>query len=216
MEYKRLFLTYPHSGSKIHKTRSLTRGIRKCYDEFKEMNDIGEGFFVVTDLNDNCEYKFKVKDKKIYRVKQNNQNNQTGGNPEQEQQPVSVVEQQPVPVVEQQPVPIVEQQHISSPVGGARVGSVEGSVYKIGSPTGKKTWGATLDLHKTKKEKAITPRSSPTPIRTIKINRDKQDHLKIMKELNLLKEDIKKIDKKLDKMKENKEKPTDNNWCIFM
>jgi hypothetical protein len=74
-KYNRYLLTYPDKGSKIHKSKSLEKGVKKCYREFRRLTDINEGLFAVTDLDNNIEYQLKIKKNKIYHVK----NKQVGG-----------------------------------------------------------------------------------------------------------------------------------------
>lgn len=68
--YRRYMLTYPFEGSTIHKTKSFRKAVKRCYKEFKNMNDIPEGLFSITDLDKRKEYQFKVSDHKIYTLKQ--------------------------------------------------------------------------------------------------------------------------------------------------
>lgn len=70
---KRYILSYPLSGKKIHKADNINTGVRKCYNEFKKISDIDEGLFSVTDLDDQTEYKFKVKNKNIINLSEENQ-----------------------------------------------------------------------------------------------------------------------------------------------
>ena len=65
-KYHKYQLTYPHVGSTIYKSKSMGKAVKKCYNEFKNLNDLKEGMFGVTDLNNNIEYKFKAQNKKIY------------------------------------------------------------------------------------------------------------------------------------------------------
>ena len=67
-------LVYPHEGS-VCKSNTLTKGSKKCYQEFKRLNDINEGIFTMKDLDKNKEYNFKVKNNKMYKMN----NDQTGG-----------------------------------------------------------------------------------------------------------------------------------------
>ncbi len=214
MEYKRLFLTYPRKGTKIHKTKSLSRGIRKCYEEFKEFNDedIGEGSFVVTDLNDNCEYKFKIKNKKIYHVRQNNTNYQKGGY--------------------QDPDPELKQDQDLTNGGALKIQNedlTKKSIYtkNIEMPIGKQTWGAKFDLYKPDKKKTITPVDTPiitgvaasvSPKKIIfeKSYNSNTDHKEIIKKLDQLSNKIEKVDKKLIELNEDKKTDAKNGWCIFM
>lgn len=69
-KYYRYQMTFPTEGNKIYKSRSINKVIRKCYDEYKNYNDIDEGMFCVTNLDKDVEYKFKVNDNKIKKIKQ--------------------------------------------------------------------------------------------------------------------------------------------------
>ena len=92
-------LTYPLYGNKIYESKSFDKAIRKCYHEFKQMSDLHEGMFVVTDIDNKIDYTFEINSKKlknlvtknnINAVKHdidttnlniiNNTNKQTGGN----------------------------------------------------------------------------------------------------------------------------------------
>ena len=67
---KKYRLSFPFNGTKIYETNSLKKGIRACYKEYKQLSDISEGVFMVTELNTNLIYKFKV-NKKKHITKQN-------------------------------------------------------------------------------------------------------------------------------------------------
>jgi len=71
---KKYRLTYPHISNNIYKSISLKGVIKKCYKDFKSINDIDEGLFAITNLDDNIEYQFRVKNKKIFKI-----NKQLGG-----------------------------------------------------------------------------------------------------------------------------------------
>lgn len=77
-KFYRYQMTFPFEGHKIYKSRSFNKVVDKCYTEFKKFNDIGDGMFCVTNLDKEVEYQFKVKNKKIYKVK-SKQNQQSGG-----------------------------------------------------------------------------------------------------------------------------------------
>jgi len=66
--YIRYRMTYPHLSNSIYKSRHLSKIAKRCYKEFKNLNDIKEGMFIVTDLDNRKEYRFKVKNKKIYKL----------------------------------------------------------------------------------------------------------------------------------------------------
>lgn len=72
--YYRYQMTYPFESNKVYKSRSLNKVAHKCSNEFQKMDDIGEGMFCITNLDKNVEYKFKIKNNKIYKK------NQSGGN----------------------------------------------------------------------------------------------------------------------------------------
>ena len=77
-------LTYPMHGNKIYESKSFDKAIRKCYHEFKQLTDIHEGMFVVTDIDNKIDYTFEVNTKKLRRlVKKNNNKSKdllSGGN----------------------------------------------------------------------------------------------------------------------------------------
>lgn len=74
-KYHRYLLTYPYEGGKVYKARELNDAIKKCYKEFKSLNDIKDGMFGITDLDSDTEYQFKAQNNNIYRMK----NSQKGG-----------------------------------------------------------------------------------------------------------------------------------------
>ena len=91
-------MTYPHKGSVIFKSRSLNKVAKRCYKEFKNLNDKKEGIFIVTDLDNNVEYQFKVKNKKIYNL--NNQDQQDREKLKQElDQNISELDQENVKIL---------------------------------------------------------------------------------------------------------------------
>ncbi len=73
---RRFRLSYPHYGSKIYKTKSSSKAAKVCYKEFKELNDIQEGFFVMQDLDNNKKYEFQVQEGQISKVKQSGGTNE--------------------------------------------------------------------------------------------------------------------------------------------
>jgi hypothetical protein len=77
-------LTYPYEGTKIYRSKSLAKVAKRCYIEFKELNDINEGIFSITNIDTNTEYNFKVAKNKMYKINKNNHNNieQKGGYPD--------------------------------------------------------------------------------------------------------------------------------------
>jgi hypothetical protein len=74
-------LTYPFEGWSIYKSSSVEKAVKKCYNEFKNLNDVDEGLFGVTDLDNNIEYQFRIdKNKnKIYKQSKSTKA-QKGGN----------------------------------------------------------------------------------------------------------------------------------------
>ncbi len=63
-KYHRYILTYPYIGSTIYCYKSVDKVAKKCYNNLKNIQNIKytkEGVFIITDLSDNIEYKFKVK-----------------------------------------------------------------------------------------------------------------------------------------------------------
>jgi len=73
--YYKFQMTFPIESNKIYKSKSLNTVVKKCYDEFKNFSDIGEGLFGITNLDRNIEYRFKVKNKQIEKI-----NDHIGGN----------------------------------------------------------------------------------------------------------------------------------------
>ncbi|CAH6421512.1 Hypothetical protein KVN_LOCUS325 [uncultured virus] len=63
-KYKRYQLTYPLEGN-IYQTRSFHKAIKKSYNDFKRHNKINEGIFIVTNLDNKKEYKFKINENKF-------------------------------------------------------------------------------------------------------------------------------------------------------
>ena len=66
-------LVYPNEGD-VCKSNSLKEGAKKCYKEFKRLNDINEGMFTIKDLDRGKDYTFKVLKNKMYPIR-----DQTGG-----------------------------------------------------------------------------------------------------------------------------------------
>lgn len=66
--YHRYQLTYPHQGSTIYKSNSLSKAAKKCYHEFKLLNDLRDGLFSVTDLDTNTEFQFQVSKHKMFKI----------------------------------------------------------------------------------------------------------------------------------------------------
>ena len=58
-------LTYPMYGNKIYESKSFDKAVKKCYHEFKQLSDVHEGMFVITNLNTKTEYTFQVNSKKL-------------------------------------------------------------------------------------------------------------------------------------------------------
>lgn len=63
-------LIYPKVGSKIYKTSSFKKGIKKCYEEFKNyiIFDNSCDNFVVLNIDTNELYKFKYEQPKINNI----------------------------------------------------------------------------------------------------------------------------------------------------
>jgi hypothetical protein len=80
-KYNLYQLTYPYEGSTIYRSKSFKKAVKKCYKDFKDLNDMKEGIFSVTDIDKNVEYQFKVKNNKLYKMEELNSsiNNQEGG-----------------------------------------------------------------------------------------------------------------------------------------
>ena len=227
MEYKRLFLTYPQSGKTIHKTKSLNRGIKKCYEEFKEFNDIGEGFFIVTDLNDNYEYKFKVKNSKIYRV-----NKQQGGAipipptqdsstfkhiiPDLSTKFSDIIKQTPTQTKD--PINYFEPIEIKDPINYFEPIELK---KEINPANTKFNVTITPNISSTKQnissvnnKQSVICSQIKRSVSNLSLEHDK-DYREVMKRLDQLGRKIEKVDSKLDKINEDKINGTDE-WCIFM
>ena len=67
-KYYKFQMTFPVESNKIYKSKSLKKVVKKCYDEFKNFSDIGEGLFGITNLDKDVEYRFKVKNKQIEKL----------------------------------------------------------------------------------------------------------------------------------------------------
>ena len=70
---KRYQLLYPIPGNKIYESRSLDRAVNRCYKEFRNISDVPEGMFSVMDIDDNTEYQFKIKNKRLVQIGGNNE-----------------------------------------------------------------------------------------------------------------------------------------------
>nr|QBK88921.1 MAG: hypothetical protein LCMiAC02_00140 [Mimivirus LCMiAC02] len=65
-KYHRYRLTYPYIGNIIYRSKSINKVAKKCYNNLKNIKNIKyiqEGLFIITDLNDNTEYKYQIKNK---------------------------------------------------------------------------------------------------------------------------------------------------------
>ena len=58
-------LTYPYVSNNIYESRIFDSAVNKCFKEFKQFNDIRDGMFIVTDVDNKIEHKFRVQNKKI-------------------------------------------------------------------------------------------------------------------------------------------------------
>lgn len=63
-KYYNYQMTFPIESHKIHKSKSLKKVVKKCYNEYKKITDLNEGIFCITNLDKDIEYKFKVKKNK--------------------------------------------------------------------------------------------------------------------------------------------------------
>jgi|LakMenE18May11ns_1017448.scaffolds.fasta_scaffold9847926_2 hypothetical protein len=68
-KYYRYQMTFPFESHKVYKSKSVKKIVRKCYNEYKNFSDIGEGMFAITNLDKNIEYRFKIKNKKVRHLK---------------------------------------------------------------------------------------------------------------------------------------------------
>lgn len=64
----RFRLTYPLHGNKIYETMSLNKAVKKCYHEFKQLSDINEGKFTVTNLDTKKDYHFDIPNDKLKNI----------------------------------------------------------------------------------------------------------------------------------------------------
>jgi len=65
---KKYRLTYPFFGNKIYETRSFKRGIKNCYNEFKQLAESGNDLFMVTELVSGTTYQFLTNSKKLTQI----------------------------------------------------------------------------------------------------------------------------------------------------
>lgn len=68
--YGRYILSYPYDGQTIHKTRSFKKGVKKCYHDFKQLHDMPDGLFSITNLDNEKEYHFKVQNHRIHALQE--------------------------------------------------------------------------------------------------------------------------------------------------
>lgn len=68
-KYYRYQLTFPYEGNKIYRSKSHDKAIKKCYQEFKQLNisekDKTYSIFGVTNLDKNIEYKFQMNQNEV-------------------------------------------------------------------------------------------------------------------------------------------------------
>lgn len=62
-KYYNYQLTFPFIGNKIYKSKSRTKAIDKCYNEYIKSEYNNNKIFGVTDLDSKIEYRFEMKDK---------------------------------------------------------------------------------------------------------------------------------------------------------
>lgn len=65
---KKYRLTYPFFGNKIYETRSFKRGVKNCYNEFKQLAESGNDLFMVTEMVSGTTYQFLTNSKKLTQV----------------------------------------------------------------------------------------------------------------------------------------------------
>lgn len=58
-------MTYPFKGQHIYRSQSLRNIAKKCYGEYKKMDNMQEGLFGITNLDKSIEYVFRVSNKRI-------------------------------------------------------------------------------------------------------------------------------------------------------
>lgn len=57
-------LTHPISSNKIYESASFEVAVKQCYNDFKELTDIPEGIFIITDLTNKKKFTFEVNKRK--------------------------------------------------------------------------------------------------------------------------------------------------------
>lgn len=61
-------LTYPIHSSKIYESGSFETVVKQCYNDFKELTDIPEGKFIISDLTNKKKFTFQVNKKKLMQM----------------------------------------------------------------------------------------------------------------------------------------------------
>ena len=64
VKLKRYRLTYPFYGNKIYESSSFNSAVKGCYKEFKQMSEVTDNVFMVTELGSKMTYKFEINKKK--------------------------------------------------------------------------------------------------------------------------------------------------------
>ena len=123
--YYRYQLTHPFEGSIIYKTRNVKNAAKRCYKEFRNYKMPEDDIFIITNLDNSLEYKFKLKDNKIYNIPQ------IGGD-NGEQISINIKENEPIKTIyisdEKKEIPVITEQKVEE---DARIKELDNVVQKI-------------------------------------------------------------------------------------
>ncbi len=70
-KYYRYRMTYPFEGNTIYKSKNKNKVIKKCYNEYKQMDNLPEGMFGITNLDKQVEYQYKLSNNKAKKIGKN-------------------------------------------------------------------------------------------------------------------------------------------------
>jgi len=68
-KYYRYRMTFPFEGNTIYKSKNKKKVVKKCYNEYKQLDSLSEGMFCITNLDTNREYQFKLSNNKAKKLK---------------------------------------------------------------------------------------------------------------------------------------------------